>query len=97
MTILHKDTTKPCARCITINIERLHDVLLCQNRRCGQQLFQGLERFIMLCIPAIFLIFIQKISDGFGDFREVQDESMIIASQSEEAVNLMHSPWWLPI
>jgi hypothetical protein len=34
----------------------------------------------MLYIPNILLIFLQKISNGFGDFSEVWDESVIIAS-----------------
>jgi hypothetical protein len=48
----------------------------------------------MLYNPNI-LLFLQKISDRFGNLGEVQDESMIIASQSEETVDLMHSPWRL--
>jgi hypothetical protein len=71
MTVLHKNTTKPSARSITTNIKRLHNVRLCQHRICSQQLLQGLERFIMLYILDVLLIFLQKISDGFGDFREV--------------------------
>jgi hypothetical protein len=46
----------------------------------------------MLCILVILLIFLQTISDGFGDFGEVQNESSIIINQSEEIANLMHSP-----
>jgi hypothetical protein len=52
-------------------IEGLCDVRLCQHRRCSQQLLQGLQRFITLCIPDKFLLFLQKISDGFGNLGEV--------------------------
>jgi hypothetical protein len=97
MTILHKNKTKPSAKCITINIETLRDVQLCQHRSCSQQLLQSLECFITLCIPDILHIFLQNISDGFSDLREFQDESSIITSQSEETTDLMHNPWWLPI
>jgi hypothetical protein len=51
----------------------------------------------MLYIPDILLHFLQKISDGFGDLGEIWDESSIVASQSKEIADLMHSPWWLSI
>jgi hypothetical protein len=51
----------------------------------------------MLYILDVLPIFLQKISDGFGDSRKVWDESAIIGSQSEETTYLMHSPWRLPI
>jgi hypothetical protein len=70
MTILHKHTTKPDARCITVNIKGLGDVWLCQHRRGSQQLLQGLECFITLCILDK-LLFLQKISDGFDNLGEV--------------------------
>jgi hypothetical protein len=44
-----------------------------------------------------FFVFLQKISDGFGDLKEVQDEPSIITHQSEGTADLMHSPWRLPI
>jgi hypothetical protein len=78
-------------------MEGLCDVRLCQHRRCSQQLLQGLERFIMLCNLDKFLLFLQKISDGFGNFGEVRNISTIVASQAEKTVNLMHNPWRLPI
>jgi hypothetical protein len=87
-TSLHENTTKPSARCITVNIEGLCDVRLCQHKRCSQQLLQGLERFIMLGIPDKFLIFLQKIRDGFGNLREVQNESAIVAWPSRESYGL---------
>jgi hypothetical protein len=71
MSLLHEDTTKPSARCITVNIEGLCDARLCQHRRCSQQLLQGLERFITLYILDKFLLFLQKISDGFDNLGEV--------------------------
>jgi hypothetical protein len=79
-----------------VNIEGLCDVRLCQHKRCSQQVLQGLERFIMLCISDKFLL-LQKISDGVGNLGEVQNKSMTIASQAEKTANLMHSPWRLPI
>jgi hypothetical protein len=94
MTILHKNTTKPSARCITINIKRLCDVQLCQHMRCSQQLLQSLKCFITLCIPDIVLILLQKISDVFSNIGEVQNESSVINSQSTD---LMQNPWWFPI
>jgi hypothetical protein len=51
----------------------------------------------MLYIPDILLLYLQKISDGFGNLGEVWDECVIVASQSEKTANLIHSPWWLPI
>jgi hypothetical protein len=78
-------------------IKGLCDVRLCQHRRCSQQLLQGLERFITLCIPDKFLLFLQKISDWFRNLGEVQNKSTIVASQAEKAVNLVHNPWWLSI
>jgi hypothetical protein len=56
-----------------------------------------LERFITLDIPDKFLLFHQKIRDGFGNLGEVQNESVIVASQAEKAADLMHSPWRLSI
>jgi hypothetical protein len=56
-----------------------------------------LECFIKLCIPDILFVFLQKISDGFGDLKEVQDEPSIITHQSEGTADLMHNPWRLPI
>jgi hypothetical protein len=92
MTFLHEDTTKSSVRCITTNIEGLCDVWLCQHMRCSQQLFQGLECFITLCIPDKFLIFLQKISDGFGNIGEVWNKHAIVASQAEKTADLMHNP-----
>jgi hypothetical protein len=63
----------------------------------SQQLLQSLGRFITLCIPDKFLLFLQKISDGFGNLGEVWNKSTIIVSQAEKVAVLMHSPWWLPI
>jgi hypothetical protein len=60
MTFLHEDIAKPSARCITVNIEGLCDVRLCQHRRCSQQLLQGLERFTTLGIPDEFLFFFKR-------------------------------------
>jgi hypothetical protein len=87
-TFLHEDTTKPNARCITSNIKGLCDVRLCQHRRCSQQLLQGLERFITLGILDKFLLFLQKIRDGFGNLGEVQNESAIVAWPSRESCEL---------
>jgi hypothetical protein len=97
MTVLQKSTAKPSARCITINIKGLGDVRLCQHMRCSQQLLQSLECFITLCIPDKLLLFLQKIIIGFSNLGEVQDESAVVASQSEKIADLMHSPWRLPI
>jgi hypothetical protein len=91
-TFLHENTAKPSARCIIVNIEVLHDVRLCQHRRCSQQLLQGLEHFITLRILNKLLIFLQKISNGFDNFGEVWNKSVIVAREAEKAVNLMHSP-----
>jgi exonuclease III len=90
-TFLHEDTAKSNVRCITVNIERLYEVRLCQHMRCSQQLLQGSKRFITLSIPDKFLLFLQKISDGFGNFEKVRNKSAIVASQAEKNVNLMHS------
>jgi hypothetical protein len=97
MTLLHENTTKPSTRCIIVHIEGLCDVRLCQNRGRSQQLLQSLERFITLSIPDKFLLFLQKIRDGFGNLGKVQKKSVIVASQAEKASDLMHSPWWPPI
>jgi hypothetical protein len=51
----------------------------------------------MLYILDKFLLFLQKISDEFGNLEEVQNKSMIVASQCEKVADLMHSPWRLPI
>jgi hypothetical protein len=51
----------------------------------------------MLRIPNKLLIFLQKISNGFGNLGEVQNKSTIVASQAEKDADLMHSPWRLPI
>jgi hypothetical protein len=51
----------------------------------------------MLRILDKLLIFLQKISNGFGNLEEVQNKSTIGASQAEKAADLMHSPWRLPI
>jgi hypothetical protein len=51
----------------------------------------------MLCILDVLLIFLQKISNEFGNLREVQDESTIIVTQPKETVNMVHSPGRLPI
>jgi hypothetical protein len=88
MTFLDVNTAKPSVRCITINIEGLCDVRLCQHRRCSQQLLQGLERFITLGISDKFLIFLQKIRDEFGNLGEVQNESAIVAWPSRESRGL---------
>jgi hypothetical protein len=97
VTLLHENTAKLSTRCITLNIEGLCDVRLCQHRGCSQQLLQGLERFITLYVPDKLLIFLQKISDGFDSLREVWNKSVIVASKAEKVVDLMHSPWWLLI
>jgi hypothetical protein len=97
VTFLHENTAKPSTRCITVNNEGLCDVWLCQHRRCSQQLPKGLERFITLCIPDKFLLFLQKISDGLGNLGEVQNKSVIVASQAKKTADLMHSSWRLPI
>jgi hypothetical protein len=44
-----------------------------------------LERFIALSIPNKFLLFLQKIRNGFGNLGEVQNKSTIVASQAEKA------------
>jgi hypothetical protein len=46
----------------------------------------------MLCVLDKLLMFIQKISDGFGNLGEFWNKSAIVASQAEKAVDLMHSP-----
>jgi hypothetical protein len=92
VTLLHENTTKPSTRCITVNIEGFCTVQLCQHRRCSQQLLQGLECFITLCILDKLLIFFQKISDGFGNLGEIWNKSAIVSSQAEKAVDLMHNP-----
>jgi hypothetical protein len=46
----------------------------------------------MLSIPNIILL-LQKIGDGFGNLVEVQNEPLVITSEPEETVDLMHSPW----
>jgi hypothetical protein len=51
----------------------------------------------MLSIPDKFLLFLQKIHNGFGNLEEVQNKSAIVASQAKKALDLMHSPWQLPI
>jgi hypothetical protein len=51
----------------------------------------------MLRIPNKLLIFLQKTSNGFGNLGEVQNKSMIVASQAEKAADLMHNSWRLPI
>jgi hypothetical protein len=56
-----------------------------------------LERFITLSIPDKLLLFLQEIRNGFGNLGEIQNKSVIIASQAEKAPDLMHNPWWLPI
>jgi hypothetical protein len=55
------------------------------------------ECFITLYIPDKLLLFLQKISNGFGNFGEIQNKSAIVASQAEKTTDLMHSPWRLPI
>jgi hypothetical protein len=94
---LHENTAKPSTRCVTVHIERLCDIRLCQHGGCSQQLLQSLERFIALNIPNKFLLFLQKIRNGFGNLREVQNKSTIVANQAEKASDLMHSPWQLLI
>jgi hypothetical protein len=56
-----------------------------------------LEHFITLYVSDKLLIFLQKISDGFDNLGEVWNKSAIVASQAEKVVDLMHSPWQLPI
>jgi hypothetical protein len=51
----------------------------------------------MLSIPNKFLLFHQKIRNGFGNLGEDRNKSAIVASQAEKASDLMHSPWRLPI
>jgi hypothetical protein len=51
----------------------------------------------MLSIPDKFLLFLQKICNGFGNLGEVWNKSVIVASQAEKASDLMHSHWRLPI
>jgi hypothetical protein len=51
----------------------------------------------MLSILNKFLLFLQKIRNGFGNLGEVQNKSTIVASQADKASDLMHSPWRLPI
>jgi hypothetical protein len=97
VAFLQENTAKPSIRCVTVHIEGLCDVRLCQHRGCSQQLLQSLECFIVLSIPNKFLLFIQKIRNGFGNLGEVQNKYVIIASQAEKASDLMHSPWRLPI
>jgi hypothetical protein len=97
MTVLHNNTTKLSARCITINIEGLHDVRLCQHRRCHQSVLQSLECFITLYIPEVLLLYLQKSCDEFSNLEEIQDESSIVTNQPEETADLMHSPWRVPI
>jgi hypothetical protein len=42
-------------------------------------------------------LFLQKISDGFGNLGEVQNKSTIVARQVEKVADLMHSSWRLSI
>jgi hypothetical protein len=70
---------------------------LCQLTRGGQQLLHGLESFITTCIPNKLFTFLQQISDGLGNLGEIRDESLIVASQSKEATNLVHILGRLPI
>jgi hypothetical protein len=58
-TFLHENTALPGTKCITIYVKGLHDVWLCQHRRGGQQLLQGLECFIMFHIPNKLFTFLQ--------------------------------------
>jgi hypothetical protein len=51
---------------------------------------------VKLGVPQVLLI-LQKVSVGFGNPGEVWDEPLVITSQPEETVDLMHSPWMLPI
>jgi hypothetical protein len=51
----------------------------------------------MFCILDKFLLFLQKISDGFRNLGEVRNKSTLVASQAEKAADLMHNPWLLPI
>jgi hypothetical protein len=97
VTFLHEHIAQPSARCITVHIEGLCDVRLCQHRGCSQHLLQSSERFITLSIPEKFLLFLQKIRHGFSNLGEVRNKSAIVASQAEKASDLMHSPWRLPI
>jgi hypothetical protein len=97
VTFLHYNTTNPNTRCVTVHIEGLCDIQLCQHRGCSQQLLQSSERFIALSIPNKFLLFLQKIRNGFDNLGEVWNKSAIVASQAEKASDLMHGPWRLPI
>jgi hypothetical protein len=96
-TFLHENTAKPSIKCVTVHIEGLCDIWLCQHRGCSQQLLQSSECFIAISIPNKLLLFLQKICNGFGNLREVRNKSTIVASQVEKASNLMHNPWLLPI
>jgi hypothetical protein len=46
----------------------------------------------MLSILDKFLLFLQKISDGFGNLGEVWNKPAIVARQAEKAADLMNSP-----
>jgi hypothetical protein len=96
-TFLYENTAKPNTRCVTVHIEGLCDIRLCQYRGCSQQLLQSSERFITLSIPNKFLLFLQKIRNGFGNLGEIWNKSTIVASQAKKASDLMHSPSRLPI
>jgi hypothetical protein len=94
---MHENTDKPSTRCVTVHIEGLCDIRLCQHRGCSQQLLQGSECLITLSIPNKFLLFLQKICNGFGNLGEFRNKYAIVASQVENASDLMHGPWRLPI
>jgi hypothetical protein len=51
----------------------------------------------MACIPNEPFTFLQRIGDGLGNLREIQDEPSIVASQSKKTVNLVHILGRLPI
>jgi hypothetical protein len=51
----------------------------------------------MLGILDNFLLFIQKITNGFGNLGEVQNKTVIVATQAEKTMKVMHSPLRLPI
>jgi hypothetical protein len=58
---------------------------------------QCMEGIFALLTPNKLGFFLQQLSYGLRNSREIQNKSSIITGQSQKTSNLTDSRWWLPI
>jgi hypothetical protein len=68
--ILHKDTSQPLSRCITIDDKIPLNVWQSQHRGCCQSSFQLLKAFLTRLSPVELLLLLEQLHHGLGNLRK---------------------------